>query len=395
MPATLVLKSGRDRSVINRHPWIFSGGVKTAPDVADGEIVAVADSQGRRLGYGFFAPDSQITVRMFAWTDGEPDFDAAYWTEKVRNAYALRQRFVDQHATNAYRLVHAEGDLLPGVIIDVYGAVAVVQLLIKGSERVLPHLLTALQELGWEQVYLKNKEAPHRLENVRRSNGWLSPPPAADEPLPVAIQEHGLRFAVDYAGGQKTGFFLDQRDHRRLVQHHAAGRHVLNAFSYTAGFSVYALAGGAASVHSVDVSREAVRQGEANVALNFGADAPHRSTVADCFAYLKQTTQPYDLMVLDPPAFAKNARTVPNAARGYKEINLWAIRKVAPGGLIFTFSCSQHVDRDLFRKIVFGAAADAGRHVRILYQLSQPADHPINIYHPEGEYLKGLVLYVA
>ncbi|MGB3616872.1 MAG: class I SAM-dependent rRNA methyltransferase [Catalinimonas sp.] len=390
---TVVLKSGRDRSVINRHPWIFSGAVKSAPPADDGEIVAVSDNRGQRLGWGFWSTNSQIQVRMFDWADGTPTFDADYWAAKVRRAWELRRRFVNQEGTDAYRLLHAEGDFLPGVIVDVYGEVAVAQLLTKGSERIQPHLRSALRELGWPRVYLKNKEAARRLEGVGLPNGWLGEEADAPAP-PVHIRESGLRFAVDHAGGQKTGFFLDQRENRRLLMQYAADKRVLNAFSYTAGFSVYAVAGGATAVHSVDISKEAVRQGEANVALNFGEEAPHRSTAADCFDYLKATTETYDLIVLDPPAFAKHARAVPNATRGYMEINLWAFRKVAPGGVVFTFSCSQNVDRDLFRKVVFGAAADAGRNVRILHQLSQPADHPVNIYHPEGEYLKGLVLYV-
>lgn len=385
---SLVLRSGRDRSVGNRHPWLFSGGVKAHPKAGSGDVVAVRTNNGDLLAYGFYNPNSRIICRLFEFTDQEREFEGDYWKEKVRNAWRLRNRFLPPK-TNCFRLLHAEGDFLPGVIADVYDDVVVLQVLVKGSESVLPHLLEGLKEIGFENIYLKNKETPERLEGVGLENGWL----AGEGETSRVVTEHGLRFHVDFAGGQKTGFFLDQRENRALVREMSRGARVLNAFSYTGGFSLYALAGGALSVDSVDVSKNAVELAEQNLRLNF-PDAEHRPVAADCFDFLRNADNEYDVIVLDPPAFARDARTVQNAARGYKDLNLNAIKRLVSGGLLFTFSCSQNIDRDLFRKIVFGAAADAGRDVRVLHQLSQPFDHPVNIYHPEGEYLKGLVLEV-
>ncbi|MBC7922731.1 MAG: class I SAM-dependent rRNA methyltransferase [Ferruginibacter sp.] len=393
----LVLKPGREKSALNRHPWIFSGAVQQLPRVEghsaeNGTIVEVLSGEKALIGYGFFSPDSQITCRLFEFTSQPVDVHAPdYWHQKVGRAFALRQRYLVSSATNCYRLLHAEGDFFPGIIADVYGEIAVVQVLIKGAELIHPFIVEALRQVGISTVYLKNKLNSGFLEQVKLANGWLTP---RELPGRVTVRENGLSFLIDFERGQKTGFFLDQRENRALLRQYATGKKVLNAFSYTGGFSVYALAGGATEVHSVDVSKDALQLGDENVALNFPGGAAHQSFATDCFEYLRETENHYDVMVLDPPAFAKNARSVPNATRGYKELNLKALRKVNPGGLIFTFSCSQHIDRDLFRKIVFGAAADAGRNVRILHQLSQPADHPINLYHPESEYLKGLVLYV-
>ena len=386
----LVLKPGRERSALNRHPWIFSGGVKELPTAENGDIVQVQDSKKNILGYGFFDTKSQITVRIFEFSAQNIRIDEAYWHKKIRSAHELRKKYVLNLATNAYRLLHAEGDFLPGIIVDVYNKVAVVQVLIKGIERVFPAILSGLQQLGLEYIYLKTKENAKFSEEMKLPKGWLTD--TFEKSL--VITENNLKFPVDVIKGQKTGFFLDQRENRLLLQHYSKGKNVLNAFSYTGGFSVYALAGGAKAVHSVDISKDAIEVCEQAVEMNFGKNAPHTSITADCFDFLKKTEEIYDIIVLDPPAFAKNAQSVPNATRGYKELNLTAIKKIAPGGLIFTFSCSGNVDMDLFRKVVFGAAADAQREVRILHQLTQPADHPVNIYHPEGEYLKGLVLQV-
>ena len=392
MYPSLTLKSGRDRSVINRHPWIFSGGVKQLPEAQNGDMVQVLDNQDKRLGYGFFSPQSQIVCRMFEFTDQLLDFGQAdYWHRKIRVAHEIRQQYVLSGQTNACRLLHAEGDFLPGIIADLYNDLAVVQLMVKGTEKILPHLISGLQQIGVQAVYLKNKHNPGFREAVELANGFLTEGGLAE---PKMILENGLKFKVDFENGQKTGFFLDQRENRELLKRYVGGKKVLNAFSYTGGFSVYALAGGAREVHSVDMSKDAIAMAGENSILNFGQTPAHQTIVADCFEYLRRAPDDYDVMVLDPPAFAKNAKSVPNAARGYKDLNLTAFRKIKPGGVVFTFSCSQNIDRDLFRKIVFAAAADARRNVRILHQLTQPLDHPVNIFHPEGEYLKGLVLHV-
>jgi 23S rRNA (cytosine1962-C5)-methyltransferase len=392
MYQSIILKSGRERSLINRHPWLFSGAVKQLPKAENGDIVAVRDNHDQLLGYGFYSPQSQIVCRLFEFTSQTIDFSQAdYWHHKINQAYKLRKAQIIRPGTNVYRLLHAEGDFFPGVIADIYNEVAVLQLLIKGTEKVVSYLISGLQQLGIQYIYLKNKHSPGFREEVVLPNGFMT----AEEIQPqILAEENGLKFLIDVEKGQKTGFFIDQRDNRSLLQQYSPGKTVLNAFSYTGGFSVYALVGKASLVHSVDISKEATQVCNQNVELNFGTSGVHESFAADCFDYIRHTSHPYDLMVLDPPAFAKNAKAVPNAARGYKDLNLTAFKKILPGGIIFTFSCSQNIDKDLFRKIIFAAAADARRNVRILHQLTQPADHPVNIFHPEGEYLKGLVVYV-
>jgi len=391
MFAKLVLKSGRDRSIRNRHPWLFSGAVKTWPEAENGDIIAVTDSGDQLLGYGFYSPKSQICCRVFDFTRTEVTvFEADYWYAKIEGAHRLRQRFLDPKQTNCFRLLHAEGDFLPGVIADVYGDVVVMQVLIKGIEHIFPTIEAAMHQIGFPHIYLKQKENSGFLEAVSLAKGWRG----EAVPMPLTVLENGIKFIVDVETGQKTGFFIDQRENRALTKDYVKDKIVLNAFSYTGGFSLYALAGGAAEVHSVDISKDAVARADAMVKLNF-PEAKHNAIVADCFDYLRHCETKYDVIVLDPPAFAKNAKAVPNAARGYKDLNLLAMKNLRPGGLLFTYSCSQNISPDLFRKIVFGAAVDAGREVRILRFLSQADDHPINIYHPEGEYLKGLLLYVA
>ena len=385
---TLFLKSGRERSLVNRHPWVFSGAVKTLPKAENGEIVKVCTNHNDLLGYGFFSPNSQITCRVFEFTSTEITIDANFWKQKVKRAIDLRKLVLPEN-TNIYRLLHAEGDFLPGVIIDVYHDTAVVQLLVKGTELISQFIFDALNEAGLKHIYLKTKQNTQRLEEVELESGWVGEPRS----MPIAAIENGVKFLVDVEKGQKTGFFIDQRENRRILGEYSKGKKVLNTFSYSGGFSLYALASGASLVHSVDSSKEAIDMCDQNVATNFN-NAPHASYVQDVFDFMKENKEDYDIMVLDPPAFAKNAKAVPNASRGYKNLNLIAFKTIKPGGLVFTFSCSQHIDRDLFRKIVFGAAADAGRNLRILKQLTQPEDHPINIFHPEGEYLKGLLLHV-
>jgi 23S rRNA (cytosine1962-C5)-methyltransferase len=285
--------------------------------------------------------------------------------------------------------MHAEGDFLPGVIVDIYDDTAVVQLLVKGTELISQHIFDAIREVGVKYIYLKTKQNTQRLEDVGMESGWVG----ETRSMPIAALEYGVKFMVDVEKGQKNGFFIDQRENRKILGEYSKGKKVLNTFSYSGGFSLYALANGSTLVHSVDSSKDAIDMCDQNVAANFN-NAPHESYVQDVFDFMKENKEDYDIIILDPPAFAKNAKAVPNASRGYKNLNLIAFKTIKPGGLVFTFSCSQHIDKDLFRKIVFGAAADAGRNVRILKQLTQPEDHPINIFHPEGEYLKGLLLHV-
>ncbi len=385
----IVLKSGRERSIINRHPWIFSGAVKQLPQADNGEIVQVVTNTDEHLGYGFFSPNSQITCRLFSFNNIDENIDYNYWQAKLSNAYKLRQMVIDIKHTNIFRLVCAEGDFFPGLIIDVYNEVAVVQILIKGVERISAHIFKALKQLGYKYIYLKTKQNTQLLEGVLGGNNWIDAKPEHQ----IIATEHGVQFVVDVEHGQKTGFFIDQRESRKLVGQYSRGKKVLNTFCYSGGFSLYALEGGATMVHSVDSSKDAIKLCEKNIDI-INKKEFHQSYVEDCFDFLKAADNSYDIIILDPPAFAKTARAVDNAARGYKNLNLLGLKKVAPGGLVFTFSCSQHINKDLFRKIVFSAAADAQRNVRIIKQLNQPEDHPINIYHPEGEYLKGLMLQV-
>lgn len=386
----LQLKSKRERSILLKHPWIFSGGLERKPKAAEGEIVEVRSHQNEILGYGFYSEKSQISCRMFDWQNKSSDFESVdYWATKIKNALMLRKAILPPE-TDAFRLLHAEGDFLPGIIADVYANVVVLQILVRGIEQRKDLIIGAFRKNGFENIYLKTKSSSQNIEEISSTSGWLSGGGEGN----VVSKENGLHFNVDFAEGQKTGFFIDQRDNRQLLKTLSHGKKVLNTFCYTGGFSVYALAGGATEVHSVDISAEAVRLAEENVHLNF-PQAAHKGFAIDCFDYLKDMPEnDYDVIVLDPPAFAKNARAIDNASRGYKQINMRAFKKIKPGGILFTFSCSQNISKDLFQKIVFGAAADVGRNVRIIHQLHQPADHPVNIYHPEGEYLKGLVLWV-
>ena len=388
----LIIKKGRERSMVNRHPWIYSGAVEVLPKAEIGEILSVYRHDDQLIGYGFYAPGTQIVCRVFEYTKEQTDvLSQAYWTDKLEKAYAIRKKFIISDQTNAFRLVNAEGDFFPGLIADVYNDTVVVQFLIKGTEIIKDFIINALKTLGYEFVYLKTKEVSGRLEGVDSLKGWISAEEGNEE---IEIVENGVKFQVNIETGQKTGFFLDQRDARMLIKQYSKDAVVCNTFSYSGGFSLYALEAGAEMVHSIDSSKPAVDLIEKNLELNNVAPERHESYAEDVFKFLKKTENKYDLIVLDPPAFAKTAKAVKNATRGYKELNLTAFRKIKPGGIVFTFSCSQKITRDLFRKIVFGAAADAKRNIRILHQTTQPPDHPINIYHPENEYLKGLVLYV-
>jgi 23S rRNA (cytosine1962-C5)-methyltransferase len=387
----IVLQKGREKSIYNRHPWIFSGAIAKI-NAEDGDIVQVLTHDGIVLGLGFYAEKSQISCRMFFWGNASvaEAHEVLFWENKIKNALALRKMGVISPQTNCYRLIHAEGDFMPGIIADVYNDLVVIQFLIRGTERLQNTLIQALEKIGYKHIYLKAKTSSHKLEDVRTPSGWLL---GKKEGI-VEVVEHGVRFVVDVEEGQKTGFFLDQRENRKRVEYWSKNKTVLNAFSYTGGFSLYALAGGAKHVDSVDISKSAVEAAHQNAHLN-GFEEKHKAIAEDCFSFLGDMPDNYyDLIVLDPPAFAKSQRAVQNATRGYKQINLKAFRKIKPGGLVFTFSCSQNISKDLFQKIVFGAAADAHRNVRIIEQLHQPQDHPINIYHPESEYLKGLLLFV-
>ncbi|MCS6824895.1 MAG: class I SAM-dependent rRNA methyltransferase [Cytophagaceae bacterium] len=390
MYQVLKLKPKRERSVLLKHPWIFSGALASVPQARDGEVVEVQASDGNVLGYGFYSPQGQISCRMFHWGPASDHFlTSAYWQEKIKAALHLRKNLIPPR-TNAYRLIHAEGDFMPGLIADVYGDTLVMQWLVTGVEMQSAAIIEAFIQEGFRNIYLKTKLSSQNIERITSESRWI----AGSSSMPLTIEEHGLSFIVDVEHGQKTGFFIDQRNNRKYLQSFSDGKHVLNMFCYTGGFSVYAAAGGAKSVCSVDISKNAIDMAHQNmIKNNFGH--LHTAIEEDCFDYLKHVdTGIYDIIILDPPAFAKNARSVDNASRGYKQINMKAIEKVKAGGFIFTFSCSQNISKELFQKIVFAAAADAGRNVRILYQLHQSPDHPINIYHPEGEYLKGFILHV-
>lgn len=389
MDKIVKLKPKKEKAVLNKHPWVFSGAVAKA-NAKDGDIVEVVDADNRFLAYGFYSSESQIVCRLFEWDKNNNKFDEAYWTGKIERALDLRKSIIDFTSTNVYRLLHAEGDFLPGLIADVYNDTLVLQISVIGIDQRKELFFDIFKKLGYSSIYLRSSGSSKKNLDVKSEGVWI----AGEDKGPFQVLENGLKFLVDVVEGQKTGFFLDQRDNRELVKRFSSDKKVLNAFSYTGGFSVYAQAGGAEEVHSLDISSDAVKGAEDNVLLNFPT-ASHKSIAKDCFEYLKEMPENYyDLIILDPPAFAKSAAAVDRAARGYKDINMRAFRKIKKGGMLFTYSCSQHITKDLFQKIIFGAAADSGRNVRILFQLHQPADHPVNLYHPEGEYLKGLALWV-
>ena len=390
----IFLKRGKEESLARRHPWIFSGAIERIEgDPEEGDVVDVYARSGEFLARGHYQIGS-ITVRVLSFEQEE--IDAAWWEARLRAAWAVRRAIglIDSPDTDCYRLVHGEGDNLPGLVIDIYGDVAVVQAHSVGMYRSRQAICEALRTVYGDRlaaVYDKSAQTlPYKAE-TGAVDGYLYGGGASTERI---VTEHGNRFHVDWGVGQKTGFFLDQRENRALVGHYSAGRTVLNTFSYTGGFSVYALAGGAREVVSVDSSATAVALAVRNAELNFGPDVHHEGVASDVFDYLKTTDKQFDLIILDPPAFAKHHKVLGNATKGYTRLNARALSQIAPGGILFTFSCSQAVSRELFRTTVFTAATIAGRRVRILHQLTQPADHPVNIYHPEGEYLKGLVLYV-
>lgn len=388
----IILKSGKEQSLLRFHPWVFSGAVKRAEGpLAEGDVVEVISHRGDFLALGHYQVGS-IMVRLFSFRPVVPDF--VFWKEQLQKAWNLRHSLglANNPETNVFRLVNGEGDGFPGLIIDFYNGVAVMQMHSLGMYRIRRELAAALKEILGERllaVYDKSEKTLPFKAGISPCDGYL-----LGEAQQTVVSEYGLRFQVDWEAGQKTGFFIDQRENRRLVQQYAAGRDVLNMFCYTGGFSFFALRGGARLVHSVDASARAIALTNENVTLNFADEARHQAFVADAADFLKNIKDQYDLIILDPPAFSKHRDTLGQALQAYKRLNARAFEQIRPGGLLFTFSCSQVVSKEKFREAVFSGAAIAGRSVRILHQLTQPADHPVNIYHPEGEYLKGLVLWV-
>jgi len=388
----IFLKPGKDQSLKRFHPWVFSGAIQRMEgNPSEGDMVSVYSNKNEFLGLGHYQIGS-ITVRMVSFTEKFPGAD--FWKEKINKAWNCRQKigFGHNQNTNIFRLIHAEGDNLPGLVVDYYNGTAVIQMHSVGMYHIRYNLVNALQEVLGDKlkaVYDKSEKTLPYKADIQSSDEWITGRPETN-----IVTENGLKFKVDWETGQKTGFFIDQRENRLLVQSMARGRDVLNMFCYTGGFSVYALNGGAQMVHSVDSSAKAVELTNENVELNFPGEKRHEAFVADGIEFLKNIDGRYDLIILDPPAFAKHRQALPQALQAYKRINTRAFEQIRNGGLVFTFSCSQVVSKERFRESVFTAAAISGRSVKILHQLSQPCDHPVNIYHPEGEYLKGLVLYV-
>ena len=404
---TIILKPHKEESLKRFHPWVFSGAIaRVVLDAAheasapqEGELVRVESSNGDILGVGHWQIGS-IAVRILEF--GVADLPQDYWHQRIRAAYCVRLSLgLLNSNNNTFRLIHGEGDFVPGLIIDVYADTAVIQAHSVGihycREAIAEAVVAEVPQV--KNVYYKSDDTlPFKADISGMKVGYLvesgKPKVESEE---FWSKENGLEFRIDWLRGQKTGFFIDQRENRALVERYASGKEVLNMFCYTGGFSLYALRGGAKHVDSVDVSQKAIDLVNANVAHNFPKATNHTSVCADAFEYLsaqKTAGRTYDLIILDPPAFAKHRDAVKNALRGYQRINAKAIEMIRPGGVLFTFSCSQAVDKEAFRLAVFSAAASVGRKVRILHQLHQPQDHPINIYHPEGEYLKGLVLYI-
>ena len=389
----IILKPGKDQSLLRFHPWVFSGALKIIKGtVNEGDLVTVRSNTGEFLGTGHYQIGS-IAVRIISFR--EVNIDKHFWIGKISRAWALRKAvgLAGNKHTNVFRLINAEGDGMPGLVVDFYNGVAVMQShsigmylqrneIAKAMQTVLGKSLTAVFDKSGKTLPFKAEISP--------KDGYIF----GEMPEIHEVTEYGLRFKVDWEEGQKTGFFIDQRENRRLVQQISDGRNVLNIFCYTGGFSFAAMRGGASLVHSVDSSLKAIELTNRNVELNFPGDPRHLAFATDAFTFMKDIQDKYDLIILDPPAFAKHRDALKQALQGYKRLNTRAFEQIRPGGILFTFSCSQIVSRDKFREAVFSAAAISGRKVSIIHQLSQPADHPVNIYHPEGEYLKGLVLYV-
>ncbi|EFB30936.1 class I SAM-dependent rRNA methyltransferase [Segatella oris] len=392
MYKSIYLKKGKEESLNRFHPWIFSGAIHHMDDnIEEGELVNIFTASNEFIAVGHYQIGS-IAIRVLTFSKVEISYD--FWCDRLSSALKMRQNvgIADNNVNNTYRLVHGEGDYLPGLVIDCYGETAVMQAHSVGMHVCREEICRALIKVMGERikhVYYKSETTLPFKAELGQENGFMYGGTDND----IAI-ENGLKFHVDWLRGQKTGFFVDQRENRNLLEHYAKGKSVLNMFCYTGGFSVYAMRGQAKLVHSVDSSAKAVELTNRNIALNFPDDLRHEAFCEDAFKYLDNNDNKYDLIILDPPAFAKHRAALRNALKGYTRLNVKGLQRIKHGGILFTFSCSQVVSKEHFRNAVFTAAAQAGRKVRILHQLHQPADHPINIYHPEGEYLKGLVLYV-
>ena len=392
MEKAVILKRGKEESLQRFHPWIFSGAIQRIEGKPEeGDVVTVYTNDHKFIARGQVQVGS-ISVRLLTFND-EP-IDQTFWNRRIATAYDLRERtgISSREDNNTYRLVHGEGDNLPGLIVDIYGDTAVMQAHSVGMHVCRMEIAKAMQEVLGDKlknIYYKSDTTLPYKADINKDNGYLLGGNAGN-----ISTEYGLKFHIDWLRGQKTGFFVDQRENRSLLEKYAKGRKLLNMFCYTGGFSIYALRGGAEIVHSVDSSSKAIDLTNANVEINFPGDARHTAYAEDAFDFLDRMGNNYNLIILDPPAFAKHRDSLRNALIGYRRLNAKAIEKIQPGGILFTFSCSQVVSKENFRTAVFTAAAMAKRNVRILHQLTQPADHPVSIYHPEGEYLKGLVLYV-
>jgi len=387
----IVLKSDKEQSLRRFHPWVFSGAIKKMyGNPAEGDLVDVYDNKDTFLAVGHYAPSS-IAVRVLSFEQVTPDI--SFFREKIKRAISYRKAIgiIDDPNINVFRIIHGEGDGLPGLIVDFYSGVAVMQMHSLGFYKIRKEIASILAELLDNRiiaVYDKSEGTIPHMSGITATNEFL-----VGNSDPVIVTENGYKFKIDWTTGQKTGFFIDQRENRKLLEKYSEGRSVLNMFGYTGGFSVYAMKN-AEVVHTVDSSYPAIELANENIKLNYGEDKRHESFQVDAFDYLNHIKDQYDLIILDPPAFAKHNNVLANALQGYKRLNMRAIEQIKPGGIIFTFSCSQVVTKENFRKSVFAAAANTGRSVRILHQMSQPPDHPVNIYHPESEYLKGLVIYV-
>jgi 23S rRNA (cytosine1962-C5)-methyltransferase len=392
---SIVIHKGKEKSIERKHPWIFSGAINRiisdtgeAPEI--GELVEVVDYKNNFLAAGYFS-DGTIAVRIVSFQP--TTIDQKFWNEKIQSAFNLREKLglTNSTTTNIYRLMHAEGDGVPGLVIDFYNGTAIIQAHAIGIYNVLDEISEALQNVYGEQllaIYNKSAESLAKQTDEEVINDYIF---KNGEPKLIGL-EYDNQFNLDWINGQKTGFFLDQRENRKLIAAYSKGKKVLNTFCYSGGFSIYALKAGAKEVHSVDSSQKAIDLVDENVTLN--KLKKHKSFNSDTLDYLKENTIEYDVIILDPPAYAKNQKAKHNAIQGYKRLNLMALKQIKSGGILFTFSCSQAVNRKLFYDTMVAAAIEAGRNIRVLHHLSQPADHPVNIYHPEGEYLKGLVLYV-